>query len=269
MKCISPIRLKNDQGLPYYVPCGKCAWCLKSKRDQWVFRLMVEKHNSVYARFLTLTYDDDHLKYNVDEDTGEMIPTVCKCDIVSFNRLMWKDGLKFRFMIASEYGPKTGRPHYHGIYFSDDRINYLDYWRYGSNNADLPARDSSCKYIVKYMLKGSNVPPGASPNFHKESRRPGLGSQFVYKGEPYILEPGGVKVVPGHYYRRKYLSSLDGKLRDLCKESTMDYLVSCDEFSSLRKDFERQAGDGSDFDSWKYDLYLKDLRQQYKINKKK
>lgn len=268
MKCINPIRLKNDHGQAYYVPCGKCAWCCKAARDRWVFRLKVEKEAAVYSRFLTLTYDDDHLKYNINLETGEMVPTVCKKDIVDFNRSLWKAGYKFRFMIASEYGPKTGRPHYHGLYFSNSRIQYLDYWKNGVNNTDYPAKDSSLKYVIKYMLKGSKVPPGADANFHKESRRPGIGSMFVYKGEPYILSDNGVKVVPGHYYRRKYINSLNEILRSQVKESTMDYLVSCDEFSSLRADFERQNKGDQDFDTWLHDVYMKDFRQQCKINNK-
>ena len=272
MKCVNPIRLKNDRGNPYFVPCGHCAWCMKQKRDNWYFRLYQEKKDHIFSRFLTLTYRDEDLPFNVDETSGEMVPTVSKSDVRSFHEALWDAGFDFRYMLCSEYGPKTRRPHYHGIYFSNDRIPYLDYWRFGDNNKDLPARDSSFKYICKYMLKGANVPDGADANFHVESRRPGIGHSFVYKGEPYILGPGGVKLVPGHYYRRNYVNSLDDKLRTSLKATTMDYLQDRDEFAHIRSAFEHQdKNSGSyigDFDTFKSEMYMKDFKSQIKINSK-
>lgn len=267
MNCISPIRLKNDKGQVYFVPCQKCAWCRRSLRDQWVFRMEQEKLVNPYARFLTLTYDDDHLPMKVNEETGEMVQTVKLADIQSFHKDMWNDGKKFRFVLASEYGPRTQRPHYHGIYFSKDRIDYLSYWKFGQNNCDVPAKKSSFKYVLKYMLKGSHVPPGAEDNFKTVSRRPGIGSNFVYKGEPYVISAGGVKVVPGHYYQRNYVKSLDEKLRKDISSLKMEYLVDTDPFDSYKKLY-NELGINMDFDSWLSEIYQNDYKKQLKINRK-
>lgn len=272
MKCINPIRLTNVKGQAYYVPCGKCAWCLKLKRDQWFFRLYQEKMNVPYSRFLTLTYRDQDLPSHVDED-GVIHYDVSKSDIRHFLRSLYKRGLKFRYMLTAEYGHDIGqaipyRPHYHGVFFSNTRYDYLKSWTKGDCNLDVVAKDGSLKYIVKYVLKGSKVPVGSAPLFHSESRRPGIGSSFIYKGEPYVLGPGGVKLVPGHYYRRNYIARLNDQLQSVEKEKVMDYLVSTDPFDRLRQQYELLNDPSLDFDTWLSDIYMRDFNNQIKINQK-
>ena len=180
-----------------------------------------------YSRFVTLTYDDDHLitHIHIDKSTGEMkeVPQVCKEHIQIMNKQIRKHGIKIKYLVSSEYGPENGRPHYHGIYFSDKPVNFVNEWNRGFVD-DAPVSEARMKYVLKYMLKGCNVPEGSMDNFHLMSRRPGIGSNFVYKGEPYILGENGVKLVPGHYYRRNYLNSLDEKLRESEKVKSLDFL---------------------------------------------
>lgn len=266
MKCISPIRLKDDKGRIYYVPCQKCAWCRKSLRDQWVFRLQMEKKFNPYARFLTLTYDDDHIKFNVDDETGVMTPTLSKSDIGEFHKALWNAGFKFRFLVSGEYGPKTFRPHYHGVYFSKERIPFLDFWKNGANCTDYPAKVQSFKYVLKYVLKGGFVPEGADPLFHTMSRRPGLGSQFNYKGQEYVLTAGGVKVVPGRYYQKRYEKTLDSKLKVEISTAKMEYMFDRDPDADLRKLWLARAPN-MDFDTWKSIVYELDNKRQFKINR--
>lgn len=268
MKCRYPILLRDDKNRQYYVPCGKCAWCRKRIRDEWFFRFKNETKDSLFNRFVTFTYSEEFLPSKVNEETGEiMLGVVNKMDVQRFVKSMRNDGYKFRYFIASEYGKKgTIRPHYHGLFFSNEKIPFKEYWNNGFV-VDLPAKDGSFKYITKYCLKGSNVPDGYPDNFRLMSRRPGIGSNFVYKGEPYILTPGGLKVVPGHFYKRKYLNSLNDKLRASVVDQNIDYLTSLDMHSQLLAEYNRSGQDIS-FEEWLDYKYKKDLKQQLKINSK-
>ena len=80
-------------------------------------------------------------KWNIDFDTylpaiqgdcdGDTFATCCKKDVQNFIKRVrfWIDNLniidddkKIRYFIASEYGPQTYRPHYHGILFFDNEV---------------------------------------------------------------------------------------------------------------------------------------------------
>lgn len=59
--CLSPKLIRDRKGEKMYVPCGKCAACLRSRSFRWVQRLDAERYNNKYAVFFTLTYADEHL----------------------------------------------------------------------------------------------------------------------------------------------------------------------------------------------------------------
>ena len=146
MECFNPIAIRksgerffkdlhyNDKSFFYKVPCGKCPACLLNKRSQWVTRLTEEEKASTASFFVTLTYSPEHLPTSFDDillfDTGEVI-------VEEFNNLRKSDPqkwikrvrkyfenkpIKFTYFIASEYGKKGNRPHYHALVFA-----YFDY----------------------------------------------------------------------------------------------------------------------------------------------
>lgn len=61
VKCLSPIRLRDGNGFPYLVPCGKCVACQNNKRSSLSLKLRLEEYTSKYCYFLTLTYNDKNL----------------------------------------------------------------------------------------------------------------------------------------------------------------------------------------------------------------
>ena len=63
MRCISPLSLRQN-GSINVVPCGKCNFCLSSKRDDWSFRLRQELKVSTSASFITLTYATEKMPVN-------------------------------------------------------------------------------------------------------------------------------------------------------------------------------------------------------------
>lgn len=70
VKCFNPLILRDPQGRPYQVPCGKCVACQNNKRSSLSLKLRLEELTSTYCYFLTFTYDDDNLPlFSVGRDT--------------------------------------------------------------------------------------------------------------------------------------------------------------------------------------------------------
>lgn len=127
--CLYPVTIKTVDGfgLPVSqtVPCGKCIECLKDRQNSWKIRLTEEARDHKYVYFFTLTYRDDTVPYSFDED-GNRFNHFRKSDLqlwikrnrISYQRYFKRD-IDFKYFICAEYGPNTGRPHYHGILFTD------------------------------------------------------------------------------------------------------------------------------------------------------
>lgn len=127
--CLYPVIIKtvDSFGLPVNqsVPCGKCIECLKDRQNSWKIRLTEEARDHRYVYFFTLTYRDDTVPFSYDDD-GNRVNHFRKSDLqlwikrhrISYQRYFKRD-IDFKYFICAEYGPNTGRPHYHGIFFTD------------------------------------------------------------------------------------------------------------------------------------------------------
>ena len=74
------------------VPCGKCGYCLQNKRLDWAFRLEVEARYSCGADFVTLTYGEAALPFEISE--GLARPTLVKSHLQKFVKdLRYRQGL--------------------------------------------------------------------------------------------------------------------------------------------------------------------------------
>ncbi len=140
-----------------FVPCGKCEECRKANKNAWAFRLSVELENcrklGWRVGFCTLTYSDSslpHLPKSLWRDCTKYksVPCFSKNDVRRFvlgiRKELWK---KYRitaikYMICSEYGSNTQRPHYHAIF---------------SWNGSLSAEEFH-KIICKHWLLGFVFP---------------------------------------------------------------------------------------------------------------
>lgn len=173
-----------------YVPCGKCEACLQKRKSEWIFRLTKEFENSESAYFVTLTYDDDKLptKEIVIDDVVEDIQCVSKRDCQLFLKRLRKaiQPFKIRYYLVSEYGPKTLRPHYHMLLFNFPKelsfkvINYIeDAWNNGFVTVDN-VNAARIAYVCSYCMDNSTLPAQFVRNFVLCSRRPGLGSAYLY-----------------------------------------------------------------------------------------
>ena len=98
-----------------FVPCGKCDVCLHSKLVSYLQRAQMAFEESMRpVVFATLTYNDKNLP--VDGVNIRDIQLFKKKFKRIFDSLgLCSDGIKF--IISSEYGHKTHRPHYHCLIF--------------------------------------------------------------------------------------------------------------------------------------------------------
>lgn len=189
--CLSPVTIKRYIATrPYLnnVPCGKCLECVKDKQNEYIIRSIEEFRKRPMMTFFTLTYAPETLPMNgfevIDEETGEIsqseVQTLRRSDVSKWLKLFKQKYAKrgtpldFSYMIKGEYGPKTQRPHYHGLIFGldDDKINEL-MWRWKTEFGfvcfkKIPSLMSDVekvtRYCAKYMLKNEDwniIPQGA------------------------------------------------------------------------------------------------------------
>lgn len=162
-------------------------------------------------------YDNNYIIE--DKDTGEYISDFRNLDIVDFNTIDLKEfykgirdngledkyysfnsvrkkdvqewnnrcrkayrkatGNTVKYFITSEYGPRTLRPHYHGIMFGIDAVNFKRYFKkdwvkhFGLEQyadtcvavEDVHTDAGAVQYVAKYCSKGVFEHPFCSKNF--------------------------------------------------------------------------------------------------------
>ena len=211
--CVSPLSIPRPGGAGardrITVPCAKCHECLASKRQDWCQRLEQERKNSVSCFFITLTYDDDNFRMQLD-----------KRDIQLFLKRL-RESEQFRYFCCGEYGSRTYRPHYHMImffdhYISDDMLNskILEKWDKGFIKI-MKCNEKMIGYTTKYILKSQDF---TSSTFLLCSRKPGIGDCYIrnnknikylveHDNQLFISKEDGVKQRLSRFYRDKIYSS--------------------------------------------------------------
>lgn len=158
--------------VPYQtIPCGKCLGCRMQYSRQWANRCMLELEYHDSAYFVTVTYNDYHVRtsYYADPDTGEATPslTLSKRDHQLFLKRLrerFPDD-HIRFFMCGEYGPSTWRPHMHyiifGLHLTDLR---LDRCQRGHNVYKSPALERVwSERIVSRDLLGNEISSSYDP----------------------------------------------------------------------------------------------------------
>lgn len=233
-----PLIFKYDvrrAGEELEVPCGQCIGCRLERSRQWAIRCIHEAqlHRDTGGNcYITLTYDDKNLPYCVDEETGEMLPTLVKRDMVLFlKRLRKMFGPKIRFFQCGEYGEENQRPHHHAILFNHEfkdqkfwkTVNgfpvYVSetlskLWPYGIHAIGEVTFESAA-YVARYILKKANGNKayshyrGRLPEYVTMSRRPGIADGWFKKfsGDCYPSDKitlRGRKMRPPKFYDSRY-----------------------------------------------------------------
>lgn len=162
--CLTPFKIKSVNPVaPHlaWIPCGICEECRNSIKNSWSMRLALElqvaQQKGWQVGFCTLTYRDkdlprfkpEALDFKHYADFGfpaadSLPPCFDRAQVRDFVVNIRRDldseygahGLKY--MICSEYGSKTQRPHYHCIFAIPPECPSVDffglikkYWKYG------------------------------------------------------------------------------------------------------------------------------------------
>lgn len=200
------------------VPCGRCLACRLAKAAEWANRCMLELKYHDTACFVTLTYDDDHVKNGcyTDPDTGELSfsRTLVKRDLQKFWKRLRKKypERNIRYYACGEYGESTQRPHYHAIIFGwkpDDLIPWsrnekgdplylskelYEIWQNG-NVLVGDVNYATCNYVARYVTKKvystdsdeQYIMQGRIPPFTSMSLKPAIGRQW-YEDNPWCID---------------------------------------------------------------------------------
>lgn len=202
--CIQTIYIEK-RGID--VPCGRCFECVKRRRNDWYIRCLLESRSKLHTYFGLLTY----------KEVGDQLQ---KRDVQLFLKRLRSYGYTLSYLIAGEYGDKKGRPHWHCLFFSNDRINFshiAQAWKggYSASTSNVsgwirfePIRTArSIRYTVKYLYKYD----GTGSRFElMMSKRPAIGHSFL-KNHRFFLEResasftiDGRKTAMPRYFKRKF-----------------------------------------------------------------
>lgn len=221
MACISPVFIRKS-GVRYFVPCGKCNFCLERKRSDWTFRLIQEEKVSTGSKFLTLTYDDKHIN-NDEPDCVRVarngLPQLCKRDLQLFQKRLRKanedlSDYPLRYYSVGEYGTITARPHYHSIVFNVHPkllMKMVDIWKWGHVHVG-ECEMASIHYVTKYCINRETDYPGREKPFAFMSTKPGIGVNYLathtdwHRADMrnYTFVNGYKKAIPRYYKNRLF-----------------------------------------------------------------
>lgn len=142
-------------GATHTVPCGKCAFCLMSKRSQWMFRIHFEMKNQMNpGYFVTLTYQEKYVKRVAD---GRL--SLRFRDVQLFLKKLRKAKYECKYVCVGEYGGQTKRPHYHMLLWSNCPPQKLStFWttRHGFPLGEIHLGRitmASAMYTLKYIIQ--------------------------------------------------------------------------------------------------------------------
>lgn len=214
------------------IPCGKCIACRLRRSREWADRCMLELPYHKHSYFVTLTYDELHCPYVVQEDNGHMVEnlTLNKEDLqkffkrlrIQYKRRGYDNHLKY--YACGEYGSNTSRPHYHAIIFGlelDDLeivttsslgFNYYRSQWLESIWSDKDKRKigniviadvswDTCAYTARYILKkqlGDTAyiydELAIQPEFTNMSLKPGIGIDYFNENKDRIYRIDSISI---------------------------------------------------------------------------
>lgn len=263
MRCTRPVLERCKTGPIEIIerPCGVCPACRASKAQEWTYRIYAESKLHTKLAFVTLTYDDEYIKRLRLSPTG--IYSLDKKELQDFNKRLRKNiSRRIRFYAVGEYGDRTRRPHYHGIYFGvspADRPIIEACWKFGFVSVDS-VTPASIAYVARYCvkkLKDSGIDYAfeqIEPEFALKSLKPGIGFNAIEKGVRRSKDGSmfcwyqGKRVAVPAYFKKKLRDSFDWYIARLRADSERESRIAdfersgrCQEDEWLQSERNRKA----------------------------
>ncbi len=187
-------------------PCGKCPACVRRRVSGWAFRLNKQSEQSNSAHFVTLTYNDEHIK-----KTKNGFETLVKKDVQDFfKRLRKLTKQKISYYAVGEYGDTGERPHYHIILFNANPKIVENAWKLNDitlGNVHFgDVGDASVGYTLKYISKDKKI-----PQFNGDDRQKEFALMSKGLGAGYLTDNMVKWHTKGNIENKVYLPLKDGK----------------------------------------------------------
>ncbi|MBA7539829.1 hypothetical protein ES705_32114 [subsurface metagenome] len=176
---------------------------------------------------------------------------------------------KIRYYIVGEYGTKTNRPHYHGLYFNlpvDIISEFQELWKLGFVYIGS-VTDASIHYVTSYIINRQKENEGIENSFSIMSRKPGIGNSYLEDAEKwhkkglvfYVVNEGGFRQRIPRYYKRKIFSETEIEINNLALQLCYD--------DKERKEIEKRIKKGENPFKVKMDKKL-DFKRSFKKSNK-
>lgn len=213
MECPTPISVPSG----HIVSCGRCPFCMATRRSDWATRLHYEAKSHLVSSFVTLTYATGNLTYR--NGNSQLV----KSDLQNFFKRLRKSGEVVRYYAVGEYGSLTYRPHYHILLFGCDSESVISKaWGLGEIHVGKVTQ-ASIAYCLRYIINGKSwkMTHHRARPFSLMSRGrgavKGLGFNYLtpqmiswHKSDKknYVLIDGKKRHLP-RYYKSKIFSAID------------------------------------------------------------
>lgn len=231
--CFNPLQIRANKSYDialytpesYTVPCGKCDECRSEHRSEWATRMQFEVHDFVkrggHALMLLLSYNDENLPLFPFHGMEDM-PCFNKQHVLNLlNKLKvyahrHYGKASFKYMLCSEFGEHTRRPHYHMILMLEPGVDWLsfclkvhEYWTYGFV---FPKYDTKRKIFVD----NKNYP--VSPLVRNAVAGGRYCTKYITKDLYFLGQPRLVDFLKGEFYQSLKREKLFDKKRfyDYC-----------------------------------------------------
>jgi len=202
----------------FQLPCSRCIECRLEYSRQWAVRCVHEAKMHEDNSFITLTYDDNHLKSD----------RLIYSDFQLFMKKLRKtQNEPIGMFVTGEYGERKKRPHWHAIIFNwrprDCEYKYTsdrgdtvftsatltNLW--GNGNAELgsvtfESAGYCARYAAKKLVHGEDVEKYQP--ISKKSSKNAIGKKFLEKywtdifNYGYVILDNGTKSSIPRYYEK-------------------------------------------------------------------
>lgn len=238
MKCLSPISVRCDEGDYNVVPCGRCIVCKDNRIKDWFIRIMCEVSYCDYSKFVTLTYDDEHVGMNeLDHRDWQLYMKRVRKSL---------GDIKVKYYMCGEYGEEMGRRHFHAIMMFYDvpedfdlRETITGSWSCGFVSVGS-VTPRSVRYCLNYMEKEFKNKDHKVVPYQKMSQ--GLGDRYFNDqkhnlGKLGYLSYEGKKYDIPRYAKEKYENEIKIPLR----EKPLDEVYARRVAKKLAEDLSREV----------------------------